>query len=304
MSTTSPDASPRSRSQHLPHTTVSKYDLTSAALIAALAVVIATLVTLIAIWLANLRPPNVKLEPMLLPAGDGGWEDGDPDETLDVESPEDPSDDPSLANDQSDVTEIMEITEPIVEFAETAAQIVEANEFTDATDSGNPGSAEGTGGRPLGSGGPGRGGAKRENRWYVQFADRGNLESYARQLDFFGIELGALFLAEERLIYMTNLASPNPQTREVKTGDDEKRLFMNWQGGDRIKADRELFEKARIDASAATILHFYPAETENAMARLEMNFAGRQPQEIRKTYFQVRKAGNGYEFYVTSQKLK
>jgi hypothetical protein len=303
MSTKSPEPPIRSRSQHLPHTQVSRYDLTSAALIAGVAVTLATLLTLIAIWLANLRPPNVVLNPIMA-AGDGGWEDGDPNETLDVESPEDPSDDPSLANDQSDVTEIMEITEPIVEFAETAAQLVEPNEFTDSMDSGNPGSAEGTGGRPLGSGGPGRGGAKRENRWYVQFADRGNLDSYAKQLDFFKIELGALFRAEERLVYIKSLSSAKPPTREVKTGENEKRLFMNWQGGDRIEADRELFAKAGIDASTATILHFYPPETENAMARLEVDYAGRQPQEIRKTYFQVRKAGSGYEFYVTNQKLK
>jgi hypothetical protein len=304
MSTTSPESPASSGTRSLPHTQVTKYDIASAALIAGVGVTCITLLTLIAIWLANLRPPSVKLEPMLMAAGDGGWEDGDPDETLDVESPEDPTDDPSLANDQADVTEIMEITEPIVEFAETAAQIVEPNDFSDATDSGNPGSAEGTGGRPLGSGGPGRGGAKRENRWYVQFADRGNLQSYAEQLDFFGIELGALFLAQERLVYMKNMGAPRPQTREVKTGDDEKRLYMNWQGGDRIEADRELFGKAGIDAATASVLHFYPAATENAMARLEMDYAGRQPQEIRKTYYQVRKAGAGYEFYVTNQKLK
>lgn len=286
-----------------PHTRVTRYDLATAALIAGVGVLAATALTLIAIWLANLKPPNVKLEPMLM-AGDGGWEDGSPDETLDVESPEDPTDDPSLANDQSDVTEIMEITDPIVEMADTAAQLMEPNEFTDALDSGNPGSAEGTGGRPLGSGGPGRGGAKRENRWYVQFADRGNLESYAKQLDYFGIELGALFPAEERLVYMKDMSSPRPATREVNTGDNEKRLFMNWQGGDRIEADRELFQKAGVDASSATVLHFYPAETEMAMARMEIDFAGRQPQEISKTYFQVRKAGSGYEFYVTNQKLK
>lgn len=290
-------------SKPLPHTRVTRYDITTAGLIAAVGFLIATLLTLIAIWLANLRPPNVKLEPLLL-AGDGGWEDGSPDETLDVESPEDPTDDPSLANDQSDVTEIMEITEPIVEMAETAAQLVEPNEFTDAMDSGNPGSAEGTGGRPLGSGGPGRGGAKRENRWYVQFADRGNLQSYAEQLDYFNIELGALFLAENRLVYMKNMSSSRPETREVTTGEDEKRLHMNWQGGDRVEADRELFQKAGIDPTGATILHFYPAETELAMARLEIDYAGRQPQEISKTFFEVRRTGSGFEFYVTSQKLK
>ena len=39
----------------------------------------------------------------MLPPGDGGYEDGDPNATPNVESPEDASDDPSLANEETDV---------------------------------------------------------------------------------------------------------------------------------------------------------------------------------------------------------
>ncbi len=286
-----------------PHTRVTPYDITTAGLIAAISMLGLTLITLIAIWLANLLPTQVVLEPQMT-AGDGGWEDGDENATPDVESPEDPSDDPSVANDQSDVTELMEITDPIMEASDSAAQLVEPTSFTDASNSGNPGSAEGTGGRPFGSGGPGRGGTRREQRWFVQFADKGNLKSYAQQLDYFGIELGVMFPVEERLVYMNAISRDTPTTREVKTGDSEKRLYMNWEGGERKEADIELFQKAGVDARPGTILHFYPEKLENQLAQLELAYANRPVSQIRRTYFEVQRKGDAYEFVVRDQKLK
>ena len=186
--------------------------------------------------------------------------------------------------------------------------MVAPNEFTGSKNTGTPGSADGTGGRPLGSGGPGRGGAKREQRWVVEFADKGDLDSYAAQLDFFGIELGAIFRDDGRLIYMSNMSAAKPTTREIKEGaaGAEQRLFMNWAEGseERRQADVELFQKAAIDASAAGVLHFYTSETETLMATIEQEFGGHTAEEIRKTYFRVRKAGSGYEFFVQKQLLK
>ncbi|MCA9034459.1 MAG: hypothetical protein KDA91_04975 [Planctomycetaceae bacterium] len=298
-----PKRSGKSHATHLPQTKVTRYDITTAMLIACLGMLVMAVITLIAIWLANMIPTKVTLAPMMTP-GDGGYEDGEENATPDVESPEDPTDDPSVSNDQSNVTELMEITDPVMEAADSAAALVEPTSFTDPNNSGNPGSAEGTGGRPLGSGGPGRGGAKREQRWFVQFAEKGDLKSYARQLDFFKIELGAMFAAQQKLYYMSNVSSDRPTIREVSTGDNEKRLFMNWEGGERKKADEELFQKAGIDATQAAILHFYPTELEQQLAQLELSFAGRPAEQIRRTYFEVQRSGSGYAFKVTDQKLK
>lgn len=139
---------------------------------------------------------------------------------------------------------------------------------------------------------------RREQRWFVEFGDKGDLKSYAAQLDFFGIELGALFADENRLVYLSNLSQAQPTSREVKTGDSEKRLFMSWQDGseERRAADIELFHKASIDAGPAVVMHFYPAETEEMLARVEFDYGKESPTEIRRTYFQVRNAGTGYEF--------
>ena len=291
-----------------PHIKLTKYDITVSALSTSALCAVLTLIVMIMIWLSNMLPSPQKKQVVMLPPGDGGWEDGDPNATPDVESPEDASLDPSLANEETDVTELEEVVEQIVEVSENAAAVVAPNEFTGAKNTGIPGSADGTGGRPLGTGGGGRGGTKREQRWIVEFADKGDLASYAAQLDFFGIELGAMFPAESRLVYMSNMSAAKPMTREIKeaAADGELRLFMNWAEGseERRVADVELFQKAGIDASAAAVLHFYTTETETLMATIEQEFGGRTAEEIRKTYFRVRRAGSGYEFFVQKQLLK
>lgn len=307
MSTAAPRGARGGREQQgkrIPKLSINRYDISTAGLLALLSMAGTALLILVAIWLANRIETAVVREP-LMEAGDGGWPDGDPNATPDVESPEDPSLDPSVANDQSDVTELMEITDPVVEVAENAAQIVEPTDFSDQKNTGNPGSADGTGGRPWGMGGPGRGGVKREQRWFVQFNNTGDLKTYAAQLDFFQIEIGAMFPAENRLVYMTNMSADRPTLREVTTGDNEKRLFMNWEGGNRREADVELFKKAGVDASGATILHFYPPPVEQQLVEKESEYSGgRPPEQIRRTFFEVRPDGGGYQFVVTSQKLK
>jgi hypothetical protein len=296
------------RRTRAPHIKVTRYDVIVAALTTTAMSGVLTLIVMISIWLSNMLPTTLIKPAEMVRAGDGGYEDGQEDATPDVESPEDPSDDPSVANEETDVTQLEEIVEQVVEVAENAAAVVVPNEFTDTNNSGVPGSAEGTGGKPLGEGGPGRGGGKREQRWFVEFADKGDLKSYAAQLDFFGIELGAKFEAEGRLVYLSNMSQNKPATREIfaAEGDSEKRLFMNWQEGseERRLADVELFQKAGIDASTAIIVHFYPAELEQQLATIEQQYGGHTPDQIRRTSFRARKAGAGYEFYVERQLLK
>ena len=301
MSTSVPDRKSRHVTGRVPVMGETKYDIATSAQIAGFWGLLGFVGLLIALWLSNLLP-EVEVKAVVMTQGSGGYEDGEPDETLDVESPEDPSDDPSLSNDQN-VTQLEQITEQIITLSESASQLVAPNEFSDASSGGNPGSAEGTGGRPLGTGGGPGGGTAREQRWLIQFADSGNLKSYARQLDFFKIELGCAF-KDGRIFYLKNM-STSEDVREARLSSDDKRLFMSWQGGDRVKADIDLLMKAGVkDAADGLPLHFYHPETEAMLARLELSFLGKTPDQIRKTYFQVRKSGSSYEFVVTNQKLR
>lgn len=297
--------SPRRSGRRGPHIKLTRYDIVVSILQTSALCAGLTFMVMLFIWLSNLLPTPIsrKIEMM---AGDGGWEDGTPDASPNVESPEDAVPDPSVSNEETDVTQLEEVVEQVVEIAENAAVIEAPNEFTQQNNSGVPGSAEGTGGRPLGSGGPGRGGAKRENGWFVEFADKGDLDSYAQQLDFFGIELGLLIKEESRLVYLSGVSKTPPTVREVRNGEGEKRLFMNWQDGsqERMKADIELFQRAGIDASKGAILHFYPPATEQILAQLETSYANQPASAIRRTTFQVQRAGNGFEFVVSRQILK
>ena len=252
------------------------------------------------IWISNRmpKPPEpVPVEMLELP---GGFEDGNPDETLKVESPEPERADASMAEVKSEQTEIESTMETALEMSESAAQQVQQQFDVGVQSTGKPGSASGTGGRPLGDG-PGLGGFSREQRWYVKFADRAAVEEYAKQLDFFKIELGAL-LTDGRLAYLSKMSTPTPQVRYVQTGANEKRLLMTWQGGERRGADAELFKKAGLTISPqAPPMHFYPPELEAKLAALEKAYRNKPVKQIRRTYFSVVASGNGYQLRVTRQ---
>lgn len=301
MPATVPDRKSRHVTGRVPKMSETQYDMATSAQIAAALFLAGVSGLLIAVWLSNLLPDQPSLPLVSSPDG-GGWEDGDPNETLDVESPEDPSDDPSLSNDQ-EVSQLEQITEQVMTLSDSAASMTQPNAFTDPSGGGNPGSAEGTGGRPFGSGGPGRGGQKREQRWVVEFADRGNLKSYAAQLEGLNIEIGCAF-PDGRIFYLSNMSS-NPTVRTAQLSSDDGRLFMNWEGGDRVKADIELLQKAGVpEPETGKILHFYDPAVEQKMLQLELSYANKSPDQIRRTYFTVKKNGGQYEFVVTNQKLR
>jgi hypothetical protein len=143
----------------------------------------------------------------------------------------------------------------------------------------------------------------REQRWRIMFY-LSDLATYAKQLDFFKIELGALF-KDGRLVFIKNMSAATPLSRVVFTGKAEDRLYMKWRAGTRRDADVALFRKAGIpDADDATILHFYGPETEQLLARTEVAYRNHKSAKIRSTYFTVEEDGAGYKFVVKSQSYR
>lgn len=280
--------------------TVTSHDKTSAFMLCLVAALVAMTALAIALWFTNRLPPDPEPVPIEIVEMPGGFEDGEPDETMDLESPEEEIPDPSIAETQDDQSEIEEMLETIVELSDNASQQVEIVINADASESkGKVGSAKGSGKRPLGIGG-GRGGVPSEQRWFVKFDD-GSLDLYARQLDFFGIELGAFFPPPtKKIVYLTNIASDSPTKREVNSGADN-RLHMTHQGGARMQADRELFGKAGVGTDGAVLLHFYSKDAEKKLITSELSYRNKKASEIRRTYFRVTKDGAGFKFTVTSQ---
>jgi hypothetical protein len=264
---------------------VTRYDLLTSFLITLVMGLAVAVVWLIIVWFTNKLPePPAPTELEIVEIA-GGEEDGAPDETLMVESPEDPVEDPAVE----------EMLENVVELS---TQLSELQPPTPEVRGSKSGSAQGTGRSPLGSGGgPGRLG--REQRWFVRFSDAGTLDLYAQQLDFFGIELGALMPG--KIVYLSNLSAARPTSREVNSGGNETRLYMTWRGGNRRDGDIKLFQKAGIDVGGAVIFHFYPKPAEQLLAQLERDYANRPPNQIRRTYFSVQGNPGRFQFVVSRQ---
>jgi hypothetical protein len=298
-----PDRRARLVTGRVPVMGETSYDLTSSLGIAALLVLLGGVVLLVSIWASSFLSENYTPSVQMI-VSDGGVDDGSPDDSLDVESPEDLSDDPSLANDQQE-TQLEQALEAMINATGSVSALNFSNDLADETSSGLPGSAEGSGGRPLGAAGKGRkGGIPPEERWFIEFAERDSLELYAAQLDHFGIELAAAF-PDRRVFYVRKLSS-GFETREERIDGGDQRLFMNWKGGgQRVQADRELLEKAGVpDLSNAVVLHFYPAETEQLLARTEAEYANRPIEQVRRTSFRVTGGPGAFRFVVEAQKYR
>jgi hypothetical protein len=152
-------------------------------------------------------------------------------------------------------------------------------------------SGEGTG---KGGGGTGRGPRGRPRKWELRFTEGNTLETYARQLDYFGIELGVL-RPGNKVLYVSGLSRPRPMTRQ---GDRaaEKRYRFTWTQGTLEDADRLLLSKAGVTVGRDIIFKFLPPAQFQKLVALEREASG--GQKVRSVLFGVRSAGGGYEFYV------
>jgi hypothetical protein len=299
---TQPSARRRARIIALTGRKVSVYERFAGSLITLLIVIGVLVVSLIFIWLAGrLSAPTVPV-PVAMEDFSGGRPDGLPDQSMQVDAPD--------YNEVARETDV-EVEEPLIQ--ETVALVVDAVALrqTDLDDpaiteevesSQRASKSEGTGDAyALGEGGPGTGGVPRAMRWRIQF-DQTTLDSYARQLDFFKIELAAV--RSGRIEYASNVSQPTPTRRGMRINEDEKRLYFSWESGTLKKFDTQLLTKAGVPiTSDAVIVQFFPPQVEGQLAALEQQRAGKRDlKTIRRTYFAVRpRANGGYEFVVVGQ---
>ena len=273
---------PQSRSYRLK---VSRYDRVSSMLLALVILLGVVVFVLLVIWLTSrifLRQTAVSVELVELGSGDGPLGGG-----MELAEPVDE-----------------EIEEPNVQ--QTLAMIAEAValktvQLDDPALSGR--TAPGKGGGSGGSGEATGSGSGTSRNWEVRFIKGNTLESYARQLDFFKIELGAL-LPGNKVAYAYNLAKRKPDTRTA-AADQEKRYYLTWRSGELQEADRELLARAGIQSTGRIILKFLPPKLEAQLASMEKLRAGRHAEDVRRTRFEVRANGaGGYAFQIIDQSYK
>ncbi len=221
---------------------VPAYDKAASLLIALLVLVGTGVFLLFVTWLSNRVIVREMAIPVIVEEMGGGVETGFGTEGMEIDAPQ-----------VSEVAQVGGKTEP--KFADmvqdvvaaTASPLADSGELdlleTEQTPRG--GSSKGTGNQPARGTGGGSGGGSgsgvgtpRGQRWEIQFRDTDSLDAYARQLDFFGIELGVMGNTNQ-MVYVSNLSKPTPSQR-VDRRDQERRLYMTWRRGALQQADRDL----------------------------------------------------------------
>ncbi|MBN1590350.1 MAG: hypothetical protein JW888_12615 [Pirellulales bacterium] len=242
----------------------------------ALLILLGTLVSIMLIvWLTNQVWGSEKAVPVVMEEigdqEDDPWGPGD-----DIEPP------PPMETDLVE-EELDEILDAVEDAMATRSAMLERGV-----------SGEGTG---KGGGGTGRGRKGARRKWELRF-DKGNtLEAYARQLDYFKIELGIL-QEDDQLLYISKLSQPRPVTRKGPR-EAEKRYRFTWTQGSLERADRDLLTRANIDVGRKVIYKFLPPPLYQQLAVMEKDAA--RGQKVRSTLFGIKSDGDGYQFYVMRQ---
>lgn len=287
---------PRKVDLHAYDLKVSTYDRVSSFLVSALILLGVAVGALVVIWFTNKVFVRHAAVPVVMENIGGGVESGVVGESMMIDAP-----------DIAEVAREAELPDPHV--PETLAAITDAvgmrsvqfddPALTEDWDEGGGGRSIGDGRIPGKGVGNGQPGVPRAQRWEITFPKGNTLGAYARQLDFFGIELAAIGVGR-RVDYVTDLAQKAPKKR-AGAGQDEQRLYMSWRQSDLAEADRELLSKAGVPTEGKIIVQFIPPNLENTLAQLELDYRDRAATEIRKTHFALRGTRDNYEFYVTDQ---
>jgi hypothetical protein len=197
---------------------------------------------------------------------------------------------------------------PLTETIDSIASIVTAKaqdlDAIEGSQSLGTGEGSGTGsGKGKGPGGPGTGdGIPAYERWEIRMSPA-NLEEYAKQLDFFQVELGVAGGGVPDVAYVSNLAQAKPK---VRTGDpkNERRLRFLHRSDELRAADRQLAAKAGVKTDGRIVFQFYNENTYQTLLRLEAERKGqRRLADVRRTVFGVRSVRGRYEFYVIDQQV-
>ena len=270
---------------------VSPYERVASMLLSLLTLVGLTVAILFILWLTSQIFANQAAVPVVME--DIGTGEGPLGGGMEMDAPMMEE----LGQQMEDEPAVEEMLAAVADAVATQQALLEDPALTEAIMGGRGGST-GDGRVPGVGGGPG--GSGRARHWEVRFFEGNTLNTYARQLDYFGIELGVL-MPDNKVIYATNLSKDRPTTR-TGPADQERRYYLTWRTGELQQADRALLQKANVEAQGRLILKFLPQELEGRLAGMEKARAGNET--VRATFFGVVPEGSGYKFYIVDQSYK
>jgi hypothetical protein len=306
---------------------VSTYDHVASWIVSLLVVVGVCVLALLAVWLSK----HISFSHMTAPveiveySGYGGRGDHAAGFGRDAELGE-PGMEPGEGGGETAEPSMESMMTAVTDVVSSQAAAVDAMVAPVASSAALAGGGEGAGGNPVGGGtgvgwGKGKGiGDSRKpgplgegpegvlppwERWEVRFSTAG-IDLYARQLDFFKIELAAIGGGRPQVDYACNVSKPKPDHRLGKP-DEEKRIYMTWRDARSPIAvfDRQLLQRAGVATDRRLVLQFIPEDTERQLGLLEaQNAKGRNPLEFYRTVFGVREARGRFEFFVIEQRFR
>lgn len=276
---------------------ISKFDIVTSLFLSLILFIGTFVLMLFIVWMLGGKPKPRPLAPLIEnPAGRGDNAEGF---ERDFEPP--------------GAEEVEELLEPTLQ--DTIEAVTDAVSSVAATlDSMNTNATASTSGtgkgdsRPPGPEGEGDDIVPRFERWDLRFSAK-NLRTYAGQLDFYKIELGAVGGQIQGVDVVENLTS-SPKSQRVSSEDERvKKLYFMWKTPSPLmQFDRQLLQQAGVSLPGRQMLKFIPAELENQLAHTELEYAkskGYQSvTQIAKTVFESKAGGDGYEFQVTDQRYR
>jgi len=255
---------------------VSRYDRVSGMLIALLILLGIVVLIMLSIWLTNqIWATQVAVPVVMKEIGDQEDDPWGPGHDIEPPAPQETD---------LEEEEMEDVIKAVADAMATRAAMIER---------GVSGEGKGKGG---GGTGQGRKGARR--RWNLRFQEGNTLETYARQLDFFGITLG-LLEPDDKVLIISKLSQKRPERRLVSRDSMKKRYRFTWTQGSLEEADEELLERAGIAVRRRTIYKFLTPSLYRKLIIMEQERAG--GKKVRSTRFGIKTAGSGYEFYIIGQ---
>ncbi len=271
-------------------TAVSKYDKFNGFLTAALTIVSLIVTFLFLYWLTSVirfRPQMQTVFMEEFPFGD--------------EKPEGVEDDVL----EPGVEEFPEVEVPqlaqALEAVTNALSSVRANMEHRSGDAAQMGKGRGLGSRDGGEG-TGKGDVLPEHkRWKIEYSAK-SIDSYAKQLSYFKIDLGAVNKLNNEIV---KLIDPGGRALIVNSNraQEKKSVYFAHERPQLARWEEAMFKNKGVSMTHSFTVQFYPEETRSRLRQIELaylNNVNRKLSEVQNTFFKVVPEGSGFEYKVTN----
>ena len=137
------------------------------------------------------------------------------------------------------------------------------------------------------------------SRWLISY-ETTDIEEYARQLDFFGIEIGVVRSGSNEIIRVSRLQN-TPLTSYSDRQQETQTLRFSHRKQAMKRWDQAICREAGVDTTNSLLCQFYPESTREIIRQVEAETLarkGRKLSDIGQTILKVQLSGNGFEFVV------